>query len=82
MVRRERRVDLPTLGNPINPMVKTTRFRVVEAAIQASGGNMELKEEALEAAHQAEIDKIGRKIAFIKVPFAYGEDGVCAQPIA
>ncbi len=60
-------------------IVKTTRFRVVEAAINASGGNMDLKEAALEAAHAAEIDKIGRKIAFIKIPFATGENGVCAQ---
>lgn len=60
-------------------IIKTTRFRVVEAAIKASGGNMDLKEEALEAAHQAEIDKVARKIAFIKVPFAYGEEGLCAQ---
>ncbi len=60
-------------------IVKTTRFRVVEAAIRASGGNMELKETALEAAHQAEIDKIGRKIAFIKIPFAMDGEGLCAQ---
>lgn len=62
-------------------IIKTTRFRVVEAAIKASGGDMALKEEALEAAHQAEVEKIGRKIAFIKIPFASGEQGICAQPI-
>lgn len=60
-------------------IIKTTRFRVVEAAIKASGGNMELKEEALDAAQQAEIDKIARKIAFIKMPFTYSDQGVCAQ---
>ncbi|MBL7016567.1 MAG: mannonate dehydratase [Kiritimatiellales bacterium] len=60
-------------------IVKTTRFRVVEAAIKASGGDMNLKEKALEAAHQAEIDKIHRKIAFIKIPFAFSEQGICAK---
>ncbi len=54
-------------------IVKTTRFRVVEAAIKASDGDMALKEEALEAARKAEVDKIGRKIAFIKVPFIFGK---------
>ncbi len=60
-------------------IVKTTRFRAVEAAIKASGGDMALKEEAFEAARRAEADKIGRKIAFIKVPFVFGEQGVVAQ---
>jgi mannonate dehydratase len=60
-------------------IIKTTRFRVVEAAIKASGGDMALKEEAFAAAHQAEIDKIARKIAFIKIPFAIGEDGACTE---
>ena len=60
-------------------IVKTTRFRSVEAAIKASGGNMALKEEAFEAARKAEADKIGRKIAFIKVPFVFGEQGVVAS---
>ena len=60
-------------------ILKTTRFRVVEAAIKASGGKMALKEEALNAAHQAEIDKVSRKIAFIKIPFVFGEQGVCAD---
>jgi len=60
-------------------IIKTTRFRVVEAAIKVSGGSMDLKDEALDDAHQAEIDKIGRKIAFIKIPFATGEQGICAQ---
>lgn len=59
-------------------IVKTTRFRVVEAAIKASGGDMNRKEEAMEAAHQAEVDKISRKIAFIKIPFAHGAQDVCA----
>lgn len=59
-------------------IIKTTRFRSVEAAIKASGGDMALKEEAFEAARNAEAAKIGRKIAFIKVPFAFGEQGVVA----
>ncbi|MDZ8117951.1 mannonate dehydratase [Pontiella agarivorans] len=60
-------------------IIKTTRFRAVEAAIQASDGNMTKKEEAFEAARKAEADKISRKIAFIKVPFIYGEKGVMAK---
>ncbi len=60
-------------------IVKTTRFRAVEAAIKASGGDMALKENAFDAARKAEADKIGRKIAFIKVPFVFGEQGVCAS---
>jgi len=59
-------------------IIKTTRFRAVEAAIKASGGDMGLKEEAVEAARTAEAEKIGRKIAFIKVPFATSEQDVCA----
>ncbi|MBI9021046.1 MAG: mannonate dehydratase [Verrucomicrobia bacterium] len=59
-------------------IIKTTRFRAVEAAIKASGGNMSLKEEAFQAARTAESDKIGRKIAFIKVAFAHSEEDVCA----
>jgi mannonate dehydratase len=59
-------------------IIKTTRFRTVEAAIKASGGDMDLREEAVNAARAAEAEKIGRKIAFIKVPFVYGEQGVCA----
>lgn len=60
-------------------IIKTTRFRAVEAALKAGGGNMDLKEQALDAAHQAEVEKIRRKISFIKIPFAHGEQGVCAQ---
>jgi mannonate dehydratase len=60
-------------------IIKTTRFRTVEAAIKASGGDMNLREEAVSAARTAEAEKIGRKIAFIKVPFVYGEQGVCAD---
>ncbi|MGE4489391.1 MAG: mannonate dehydratase [Kiritimatiellales bacterium] len=59
-------------------IIKTTRFRTVEAAIKASGGDMNRKEEAVEAARTAEVEKIGRKIAFIKVPFAYSAQDVCA----
>ncbi len=60
-------------------IIKTTRFRSVEAAIKASGGDMARKEEAFEAARKAEAEKIGRKIAFIKVPFAYSDQGVVAK---
>lgn len=59
-------------------IIKTTRFRVVEAAIKASGGDMALKEEAFAAAREAEVDKVGRKIAFIKVAFAHSEQDICA----
>ena len=60
-------------------IIKTTRFRAVEAAIKASGGDMALKEEAVEAARAAESKKIGDKIAFIKVPFVFGALGVDAR---
>lgn len=60
-------------------IIKTTRFRAVEAALRAGGGDMARKEEAFEAARQAEAEKIGRKIPFIKVPFAFGEQGVVAR---
>lgn len=60
-------------------IIKTTRFRVVEAVINASGGDMQLKEEAMEAARQAEVRKIRDKIAFIKVPFANSDADICAQ---
>lgn len=60
-------------------IIKTTRFRAVEAAVKASGGDMALKEEAFEAARAAEAEKIGKKIAFIKVPFVFGEQGVVAS---
>lgn len=60
-------------------IIKTTRFRVVEAVIKASGGDMALKEEAFAAARTAEVEKIGRKIAFIKIPFIFGEQGVQAK---
>jgi mannonate dehydratase len=60
-------------------IVKTTRFRMVEAAIKASNGDFALKEEALKAARTAEAEKIGKKIAFIKVPFVFSEQGVCAS---
>ena len=60
-------------------IIKTTRFRAVEAAINAVGGDMALKEEAFEAARKAEANKIGHKIAFIKVPFVFSEQGVMAS---
>ena len=59
-------------------ILKTTRFRVVEAVIKASGGDMALKEEAFAAARAAEVEKIGRKIAFIKVAFSPSEQDICA----
>lgn len=59
-------------------IIKTTRFRVVEAVIKATGGDLNLKEKAVEAARNAEVEKIRQKIAFIKVPFSTGDQGVCA----
>ncbi len=60
-------------------IIKTTRMPAVEAAIKACGGDMERKEAAIEAARTAEAETIGRKIPFIKVPFAFSEQGVSAK---
>ncbi len=60
-------------------IVKATRTQTVEAAIRASNGDMHLRDEAIKAAGRAEAELIGNKIAFIKVPFVYGEQGVCAS---
>lgn len=60
-------------------IIKATRMRSVEAAIRASGGDMSKRDEAMKAAAEAEAKRIGKKIAFIKVPFVYGEKGVVAS---
>ena len=60
-------------------IIKATRLNMIEAAINASGGDMKLREEALKAATAAEADQINKTIAFIKVPFVFNEQGVCAS---
>ncbi|VGO23111.1 mannonate dehydratase [Pontiella sulfatireligans] len=60
-------------------IVKATRAKAVKAAIKASKGDMTLKDKAIKAARKAEAKQIGKKIAFIKVPFVFGEQGVCAS---
>jgi mannonate dehydratase len=60
-------------------IVKATRALSIEAAIRASHGDMHLRDEAIRAAGDSEAEQIGKKIAFIKVPFVYSEQGVCAS---
>lgn len=60
-------------------IVKATRANTIEAAIRASNGDMHLRDEAIKAAGEAEAEQIGKKIAFIKVPFVFGEQGVVAS---
>jgi mannonate dehydratase len=60
-------------------IIKTTRTQTIEAAIKACNGDMNLRDKAIKAATDAEAEQIGQKIAFIKVPFAFGEQGVCAH---
>jgi mannonate dehydratase len=60
-------------------IVKATRSKTIEAAIRASNGDMHLRDEAIKAAGKAEAEQIGKKIAFIKVPFVFGEQGVMAS---
>ena len=60
-------------------IVKATRAKSTEAAIRASNGDIHLRDEAIKAVSKAEAELIGKKIAFIKVPFIFGEQGVCAS---
>ncbi len=60
-------------------ITKASRTRSVEASIAACNGDPALREEAIKASGDAEVEYIRRKIAFIKVPFVYGEQGVRAE---
>jgi len=60
-------------------ITKASRTRSVEAAIAACNGDTALREKAIKAAGDAEEEYIRRKIAFIKVAFVYGEQGVHAE---
>lgn len=60
-------------------IIKATRAQTIEAAIRASKGDIHLRDEAIKAAGTAEAEQIGKKIAFIKVPFVFGEQGVMAS---
>ena len=59
-------------------ITKAARTQVVAAVIDACGGQSELRDAAIQAAGDAEEEFIRKKIAFIKVPFAYSEQGICA----
>ena len=59
-------------------ITKAARTQVVEAVIDTCRGQAELRDEAIKAAGDAEEEFIRKKIAFIKVPFAYSEQGICA----
>jgi len=59
-------------------ITKAARTKAVEAAITASHGDMSKREEAIRAAARAEAEYIRKKIAFIKVPFAYSTQDICA----
>ncbi len=60
-------------------ITKASRAAAIDAAIAASNGAPALREAATRAAAEAEEQFIRNKVAFIKVPFAYSEKGVCAQ---
>jgi len=57
-------------------IIKATRSASVDAVIEVSKADPALREEALRAARNAEAETINRKIAFIKVPFAYNHQGI------
>ena len=65
--------------DPMAEIVKATRVKTIEAAIRASNGDLQLRDAAIKAAGEAEAEQIGKKIAFIKVPFVFGEQGVMAS---
>jgi len=57
-------------------IIKATRNASVDAVIKATNADPTLREKALYAARQAETETIHRKIPFIKVPFAYNQQGI------
>jgi mannonate dehydratase len=59
-------------------IIKATHAGAIEAVVQACNGDMNLRDEAIKASSAAEAEQIGNKIAFIKIPFAFSEQGVCA----
>lgn len=59
-------------------ITKAARTKAVEAVIKACNGDLTLREEAIKAAGEAEAEYIRKKIAFIKIPFAYSTQDVCA----
>jgi mannonate dehydratase len=59
-------------------ITKAARVKSIEAAIEACQGQMALREAAIQAATSAEAEYIRQKIAFIKVPFVYSEQDICA----
>jgi mannonate dehydratase len=59
-------------------ITKAARTQVVEAVIESCQGDPALRDAAIKAASESEEAFIRKKIAFIKVPFAYSEQGICA----
>ncbi len=59
-------------------ITKGSRAAAIDAAITACNGDSTLREKAAQAAGDAEEKFIREKIAFIKIPFATGEKGICA----
>jgi mannonate dehydratase len=59
-------------------ITKAARAKTVEAVIAASGGDTARHAEAMQAAAKAEAEFIRKKISFIKIPFAYNTDDICA----
>ncbi|MDT8389613.1 MAG: mannonate dehydratase [Lentisphaeria bacterium] len=59
-------------------ILKATRAPVIAAAIKAAQGNPKLKQAAIQAAVEEETRQIAKKISFIKIPFVFSDQGVCA----
>jgi mannonate dehydratase len=60
-------------------IIKATRPKAIESAILSANGDINRRDEAIKAFSEAESYQIGKKIAFIKVPFVFGEQGVTAR---
>ncbi|MEN7973080.1 MAG: mannonate dehydratase [Verrucomicrobiota bacterium] len=59
-------------------VTKASRMAAIDAAIDACNGDPKLRDAAVRAAGDAEEEYIRLKIPKIKIPFIYGEQGVCA----
>lgn len=59
-------------------ITKAARHKIVKSVITASGGDTSKQSEAMQAAAKAEAEFIHNKISFIKIPFAYSKEDICA----
>lgn len=59
-------------------ITKAARTKAVEAVITACNGDMTRREDAILASAKAEAEYIRKKISFIKVPFVYSAQDICA----